>query len=103
MENDPDALFIELSEFVGIHLQAWRRTQDYTQQTAATVLGFPLRQYQRLEQCTANPELKTLARLGAAMGLSVSKLLSNPAPGFWNTAKGLPRRGKVKLKKKSGK
>jgi transcriptional regulator with XRE-family HTH domain len=64
----------EIAATVGRNLKVWRVRRDLTQTEIATRLQISQGYWSRLELGKKNPSLKTLERLAAELGISVSDL-----------------------------
>ena len=75
----------DLQREIGRRIQDARTRAGMTQEDAAAAAGIDWRRWQRLENGTVNPTVRTLSRVAAAVGLTFWELLGAPpadhAPG----------------------
>jgi transcriptional regulator with XRE-family HTH domain len=77
--RNPSSLIALLRE-IGGRVRAARESRGLTQEEAAHAAGIDYKRWQRLEQGTVNPTVKTLERAAQALGSS-----------FWNLVRAKAR------------
>jgi transcriptional regulator with XRE-family HTH domain len=90
----------ELQREIGRRVRVARVQAGLTQEEAASAAGIDWRRWQRIENGTVNPTVRTLARVASAVGLIFWTLLAPAAPASDESAapgrkpKGSAKRGK---------
>lgn len=79
--KDLDAIGANLQEQVGGNIRRLRAARGITQEHLAHVAGLATRHLQKIEAGQVNVTLRTLGRLGAALGVGVSTLVAGREDG----------------------
>lgn len=74
--QDLDAIGADLQEQVGANLRRLREARGLTQEHLAHFAGLATRHLQKIEAGQVNVTLRTLGRLGAALGVEPSSLVA---------------------------
>jgi transcriptional regulator with XRE-family HTH domain len=75
-----DAQAIVVQQEIGRRIHNARTAANMTQEDAAAAAGIDHKRWQRLEQGSVNPTVRTLSRVAMALGSTFWALLALPAP-----------------------